>query len=516
MFYVVLFSFTLGVAFRTLVAVSVPSMVWLMSLSFLIAVVVRKNKGTIFVRHLTITAVCLLFFTFGLLRTEIHYWHFGHSPLQALVGEEVELVGTVIREPEQTESAVRLYVQVDTDVLVVSTERLTAVSYGDEIQLAGLIKKPEAFETDLGRTFQYEKYLLAKGVEYQISFAKVTVLTEKTGSKVITALLSVKHSLMQGIEQVLPEPQAGLGEGLLLGVKQALGSQLESDFRVTGIIHIVVLSGYNVMLVVAFVMYVLGLFLRKRWRIFAGIVAIVAFALIVGLSVTVVRASIMASLLLFAEGFSKNYNVLRALFFAGFVMIFINPFLLLYDIGFQLSFMATLGLLLVAPRFEAMAAKVPAQIGLREFLVATIATQLAVLPLLLYNIGQVSLVAVVVNVLVLPVVPLAMLLTFMSGTLALVSLSVAVPVAYLASITLTYIITVAETFAAIPFAAITVPAFPAWVIVLMYLVPGLAYVWVTYFRKTTSELANWVVEEEKDTAPYGTVSDSLEPPVFFR
>lgn len=518
MFYVAILLFAVGVAFRTTFEISIPSMVWMALLGFVVAVVNRKSKSNKFAQHLSVVTVAAIFLTLGLLRTEFHYWNFGHSSLDTSVGEEVELVGAVVREPEQTERSLQLYVEVDEDVILVSTERLVAINYGDEVKVVGLIKRPEAFETDLNRTFQYDKYLLAKGVEYQMSLAKVSALKQGTGNKLIALLLSIKHSLMEGIESVLPEPQSGLGEGLLLGVKQALGNQLESDFRTTGIIHIVVLSGYNVMLVVAFVMYILGLFLKRRWRIFAGIIAIIAFALIVGLSATVVRASIMASLLLFAEGFGKNYNVLRALFFAGFVMILINPFLLLYDIGFQLSFMATLGLLLVAPQFESIAARVPAQIGLREFLVATIATQIAVLPLLLYNIGQVSLVAVFVNVLVLPVVPLAMFFTFVSGLLALVSIAIAMPFAYLASIILTYIIVVAETFANIPFAAITVPTFPSWTVLVMYLLPTLVYVWFKHFRRVASEVDSWVIEEEteKGATPKGVAPDSQEKPIFFR
>jgi len=150
---------------------------------------------------------------------------------------------------------------------------------------------------------------------------------------------------MRSIEAVIPEPQVGLAEGLLLGVKQALGDELEVVFRKTGIIHIVVLSGYNVMLVVIFITYVLSYVLPYRARVPFGILAIVCFAVLVGLSATVVRASIMASLILFARATGRTYAVMRALCFAGVIMVLINPYLLVYDVGFQLSFLATLGLI---------------------------------------------------------------------------------------------------------------------------------------------------------------------------
>src|SRR5690606_23929428 len=152
---------------------------------------------------------------------------------------------------------------------------------------------PESFMTDLGREFRYDQYLLAQGIEYTVQFAELSVTSSGEGYWFYAVLLTIKQYLITGIETVLGEPQAGLGTGLLLGVKQALGDELEHTFRTAGLIHIVVLSGYNIMLIVAFVMFALALFLRKRARIIVGLVAIAAFALMVGLSATVVRASVM-------------------------------------------------------------------------------------------------------------------------------------------------------------------------------------------------------------------------------
>ncbi|MCB9810775.1 ComEC/Rec2 family competence protein, partial [Candidatus Nomurabacteria bacterium] len=253
-------------------------------------------------------------------------------------------------------------------------------------------------------------------------FAEVEVVDHDKGNLVISKLLNFKSAFMDNLEKVIAEPAVGLGEGLLLGVKQALGDELEEAFRKTGIIHIVVLSGYNIMLVVAFVMLVLGYFLSRRWRTVFGILAIISFALLVGLSATVVRASIMASLLLIAQATGRIYLVLRALLVAGFIMLLFNPLLLVYDVGFQLSFMATLGLILLTPQLERLFTKIPNLAGARMFLTATIATQIAVLPLLLYQIGQFSVVSVLVNLLVLPMVPVAMLLTFITGMLGFVSM----------------------------------------------------------------------------------------------
>ena len=188
----------------------------------------------------------------------------------------------------------------------------------------------------------------------------------------------------------LPEPEVSLGAGLLLGVKQALGTDLEADFRTAGIIHIVVLSGYNLMLVGIFISFLLSFFLSQRPRLICSMVAIVIFAILVGLSATVVRATIMALLMLFAGTSGKRYLVLRALMFAGLVMLLINPLLLVHDVGFQLSFMATLGLIVIAPLLQDKLASLPWQRVIKEYLLPTLATQIMVLPILLYQIGQFS------------------------------------------------------------------------------------------------------------------------------
>lgn len=205
-------------------------------------------------------------------------------------------------------------------------------------------------------------------------------------------------------------------------------------------------------------------------------------------------------------------------------MLLFNPHLLVFDPGFQLSFVATLGLILLAPRLEELLGHVPSVIGVREFLVATLATQMFVLPLLLYQIGEFSVVAVVVNVLVLPMVPVAMLLTFITGIVGLVSTSAALPIAYMTHASLSYIIIVATWFAALPFASFVVPPFPFVLMVMMYV--GLGYVLWRWLQELSVEEAketvtvaveDWTVEivdHEKETAELPRGSSAKDTTFF--
>lgn len=519
-FYIILISFLLGVALATLLGASLPTVTWFCLIAFGLMVVGSRRSEVPTSTAIITLSLATLALALGMLRFEMASWQFGHSALEQYVGQEISVVGEVVKEPEVKEQTNKLYVKTGEGIILISADKYTSVAYGDEVLVQGTLKKPEAFDTELGRTFNYPAYLLVRGVEYQISFAEITVESHGHGSPFLAALFNLKHTLMRSIESVLQEPYAGLGQGLLLGVKQAIGEDLESAFRTSGIIHIVVLSGHNVMIVVTFVLLLLSFFLAKRARIIVGLGAIVCFALLVGLSATVVRASIMASLLLFADFIGRRYDLTRALLFAGAVMVFLNPYLLIYDVGFQLSFMATLGLILVAPMFESFITDGFAKLTVKDFLISTIATQIAVLPLLIYHIGEVSLVAVAVNVLVLPIVPFTMLLTFLSGLIALVSVPLALPISFLAYLTLRYIIEIATFFASLPLASFVIPPISAWWMLVMYVL--LAY--VVYRFKTgpveKNETDDWIIEEEEELSKTGATQNVApaqpELPIFFR
>jgi competence protein ComEC len=459
-------------------------------------------------------------------RTQQFEAQFVDSPLAAEVGQRVTLTGTVVTEPDERANFTQLFVQTETDRVLVRADRFIVIDYGDVVQITGSLSQPEPFTTDIGRTFDYPKYLEVRKVQYIISFADIAVIDSDQGNVLLAYLYQAKQFFVVTLEDAIGSPQVDLGVGLLLGVKQALGDELEIAFRQTGIIHIVVLSGYNVMLVVGFFWWLSSWVLPLRGRIVFGLIGITLFALLVGLSATVVRASIMAAILLIGKLLGRTHDVLRALLFAALVMVLINPYILLYDIGFQLSFMATLGLVLVLPQFESTLATKTTQLKLKDLLLATVVTQIFVLPLLMYHIGEVSLVSVVVNMLVLPMVPVAMLLTFIAGLVGTLSTTLGTLVGFVAYLPLHYIILIAEWFAAFPFAVVTIPEISVWVVAVMYILLGIGYwLWRRYRKTDTTQVvpqqrdvATWeVVEEAKiKTDLESGDSKSVSSPIFFR
>lgn len=531
-FYSSSIAFASGIFVRSFFDMTWPVIIWMMVVTAALGLWGLRKRATTHSHTLLLTVVIGFCFVGGIARFELMEYMNPSSQFVDHVGSKISLTGVVVAEPEQTAKSARLVVKVSGERILVSTDRYADIGYGDEVTFTGKLQKPESFETEFGRTFNYPGYLAVRDIFYTVSFAQVEVLGTNQGNVVLEKLFAVKSKFLASMQTYIPEPEVGLGAGLLLGVKSGLGEELEDDFRTTGIIHIVVLSGANIMLVVIFVMYMLGLVLPVRSRAVVGVVAIALFALLVGLSATVVRASIMAALILLALLLGRKYDIVRALVFAGGVMIMINPLLLVYDVGFQLSFLATLGLIVVAPQFETILSGVSPWFRLKEFFIATLATQIAILPLLLFQIGQFSVVSLVVNMLVLPTVPLAMLASFVTGLLGFILPALATLTGVVAYGFLAYIILIATWFANLPFAAFAVPAFPFALMVISYLGIGFAlyrfHVQVVHKVPAIdySTVAGWTIVEEESFRQHlpqkerpvdeRSLFATEHPPIFFR
>lgn len=401
------------------------------------------------------------------------------------------LEGVVIQDPDVREKTIRLVVEVEktnsssiygTTRVLISVDRFSDVSYGDYVIAKGKLQKPESFETDTGRTFDYPTYLRAHGIAYELSFANVTTVAKDKGNSIVAWLLSVKHTLLDGINTALPEPESALLAGLLIGEKQSLGELITESFRRAGVVHIIVLSGYNVAIVIAVVLFITSrLFARPIALAIAG-AFILAFAIMTGASETTIRASGMALIVLFAKFLHRPTDGIRILLIAAAGMALWNPFLVLFDLSYQLSILATLGLILFSDPLAQRMRFIPETLGLREVVATTISTQITVLPLLILSVGSVSLVSLVTNVLVLPAVAGAMLFGFIAGVAALLSNILAFPFIVVAYAILHYIITVSVWFGNLPFAAIPIQNEWTWPS-LMVLTALYGAVFFIYFSK---------------------------------
>lgn len=405
----------------------------------------------------------------GIVRVELSTME-SSQYLESHVGTHLTLTGIVVKEPDHREHADRLTVETEQGLVLVAAEPYPRAVYGSTITAQGILEKPKDFETESGRMFGYEAYLQKDGIFFILSRAKITIESEGGGNTLQRALFATKNVFLSELRALIPEPESSLLSGLLLGGKQSLGADLLEQFRIAGVVHVVVLSGFNMMIVAFGVMAVCRRLFPMRTALLFGSISILLFALMVGLSATVVRAGIMAEISLLALFLGRQYDILRALGIAGVGMVAASPYILLYDPSFQLSFLATLGLVLLSPGSEKLLSFVSEQFGLREIISATIATQLFLLPFLLWMTGTFSVVAFPANLLIVPFIPLTMLFGFIAGVLGWISYWLAFPFAYVVYLLLSYEIWVATTLASLPFAAFTLPPFSFWWVAATYAV----------------------------------------------
>jgi competence protein ComEC len=433
-------------------------------------------------RAITLLAIFILSFGLGILRYEIKEIRGEENNLSAQLEERVTVTGVIIDEPVVKDETVRLTV---TGHLLVSTGLFPELHYGDLIEVKGKLERPENFETDNGREFDYAGYLAKDDIYYRISFAEVKVISAGHGSFVRTKLFAFKNAFLNKLNFLIKEPESALLGGLILGAKNSLGQEWQDDFRLAGVSHIVALSGYNITIVAVGIMFLLS-FLPRIWAMSFGAVGIFLFAIMTGGSATVLRASIMALLVLLAKSTGRKYDISRALLLAGVFMLIQNPKILVFDLSFQLSFLATLALILISPLIENKVTFITERYHLREVVTATIATQIFVLPFILYKMGTLSIFALPANFLILPLLPTIMLFGFITGLLGFISVTLAWPVAFFTSLLLSYMLKVIYFFSHLPLSAVSLNNFPLSLTILIYLA-FLVIIWRIEVKKKRYE-----------------------------
>ncbi|MDD3694088.1 MAG: ComEC/Rec2 family competence protein [Candidatus Pacebacteria bacterium] len=371
---------------------------------------------------------------------------------------------------------------ISTKVLV-RADSYQTFEYGERVLVQAIPQKPQAFETETERIFNYDNYLAKDSIYYIFSYAEVNKLEE--GKKSLQrSLYRLKTFFLSHAYRSIPNPESGFLAGILFGEKSALSKDYDEAFRVVGLSHIVVLSGYNMSVVVVLLMSILS-FLRREVRSVVALCGITAFALLVGAGPTVVRASLMASLLVIANLFGREYRIDRALIIAGVVMVVFNPRILLFDISFQLSFLATYGLIKISPWMTYVVRFLPTKFLIRESASATLSAQLMVTPLILYKMGNMSLISPLANILVLPIIPLAMGVGFLEALVSMVIPVALEPFAFVATIILRYPLWIAKTFSSITLASFNIPPFH-WALMILAYVLLLRYINKFSEKQTTT------------------------------
>lgn len=408
-----------------------------------------------------------------------------------LLNERGDMVveGVVIDDPRRTADGQRITLQAAraqvqgrwqaSEGLVLATlPTYPEWHYGDRLRLYGVLSTPR--DAERAGQFDYRQYLARKHIFSIMKPQSVQGLAGGAGGP-WRFLLDLRDHARHVLLRELPEPQASLAVGILLGLQSTIPDDVSADFSATGTSHILVISGWNISIIAA-ALYNLAaaLKLSKRRAFWPILAAIWLYTLFVGATPTVIRAAVMGTIVVVGQRLERPAHAWTTLFAACWAMTLWDP-QTLWDLGFQLSALATASLFAFGKGTEALLMRTPLRVGwlgwAREALTATLAAQVLALPLILYQFGNLSVIAPLANVVLLPVVPYAMLF----GALALVAGMVYLPLgqglALLAYLFLAWLTEGARWFARVPGAAIQLPPFPLWLLLAYYAIVIGGWLW---------------------------------------
>jgi competence protein ComEC len=331
----------------------------------------------------------------------------------------VTLQGVVSREPDRRPTLTNLHLDVQSLILadgatvplrgrvLVKAPAYTTVEYGDLIHVTGLLETPPVFED-----FSYRDYLARQGVHSLLRQADITVIDAHHGFFLWEWIYRLKAHALDTLLAIWPEPEASLLAGILLGVESGIPTDLDEAFVATGTSHIVAISGFNLTIIAGVFIQMANRLLKGRGKTTLPLVGLWLYTILVGASAAVLRAAVMATVMILARREERATHGPTSLAAAVLVMGMLNPYVLC-DVGFQLSLAATLGLILYTEPvtrwfqhlFERLTDKERAQkiVGLlSDALIVTIAAQITTTGVIVGVFHRLSLVTLLTNLLILP------------------------------------------------------------------------------------------------------------------
>ena len=430
-------------------------------------------------KKLVVIGFCILFLVLGIWRYQNSLEQIAKSKLQIYndTEERITLIGIVAAEPDIKEKSAQLTIETQNvndlrlkgKVLVV-TWRYPEYKYGDKLKVAGKLKTPSK---DING-FNYKNYLQKDGIYSIMNFPKTELIDYGFGNPVMKILFSFKNKFKETARNFISPPQEGILEALVFG-NEEYSKEWKDKLNLTGTRHITAVSGMNITIIASLLLSLaLAFGLWRQQAFYLSIFFLTLYILMTGASASSVRAGIMGGILLLAQYFGRMSQAWRAVVFASTFMLAANPLLLRLDVGFQLSFLAILGIIYLQPIFTDFFKKIPNSkfFPLRATLSTTLSAQVFTLPILIYNFGYISLVSPITNILIVPILAPITILIFIFGLSGIIFPFFGLILSWPTWLFLTYITEIIDIFSKIPFASLSIKNI-SWVwLVIFYLILG--------------------------------------------
>lgn len=355
-------------------------------------------------------------------------------------GSRSEVLG-IIKSVDKKDASQNLIVDLASPYsgrIRIVTQSYLGFQYGDLIKSEGVIKEPPA---------ESAVYLLKDGILGIESYPKINLVESGHGNFIKARLLNFRNRIIGIFKATLPTEKAALLSGITLGSRESFSRDLANKMSLTGTTHLVALSGYNISVIALAVGAIFSLYLSRSISFYLTVLAVVLFVLMTGAEASAVRAAIMGIIALFANEVQRSFSLRNAIVIAAFFMVLYNPKVLVFDLGFQLSFLALIGIVYLQPILKKIfKINGPGFLSWKNNFLTTLSAQTMVLPLLIGKFGVFSMTSFVSNILLLEVMPLTMALGFILAGLGFVSNFLARLFGLLVNLLLSYELWVIDLF----------------------------------------------------------------------
>jgi len=419
--------------------------------------------------------LCLLFIISVFVYTQFKTPQDGE--FSSFYDQEIGFTGVIINEPEQRINQQKFEFETEEipGKILITTEIYPKYQYGDKLEIFGKLIEPAVFED-----FDYQAYLAKDKIYLTIYYPSIKLIEQNQANWFFQRIFNFKDKLRKVIEQTLLPPQNSVLKAVFLGDKFGLSNELKDKLNISGTRHIVAISGMHIIIWSQIILYLALAISLWRSQAFYFVITILAlYILMIGAPASAVRAGIMAGLLLFAQKMGRLRSADRAVVFAATIMLLINPWLIKSDVGFQLSFMATLSIIYLKPILDQKTEKLPNYFKIKDIITMTLAAQLGTLPLLIFHFGRLSLISPIANLLIVPLLPGIMILGMVLVMTGLIWLPLAKLISWPIWFLLTYLIKVVDYSSSLPLAAIEFKSFSLIFLIGYYLI----LIWYVFYKK---------------------------------
>ena len=388
----------------------------------------RRGEGSFPRKPVIIFGACLIIFLLGNFRFQVANFFAENNAFLKYSNQKITILGIISNEPEINDNNAKLKIKVKylngieiKGKVLVTVSKYNNFSYGDKLRITGILRVPPIF-----KDFNYRDYLKKEKIYVLMDEPDINLISKNCGNFIYNKILVLKNKLRENIEKNLSLNEEAILGAIMLGDQRKISYDLKEKLNKTGLRHITAVSGMHIAILTSLLMtFLIALGFWRGQAFYLTVLFIFFYILMIGIPASALRAAIMGFLFLLAQKIGRVSMSSRAVIFAAALMCFFNPFLLRFDIGFQLSFLAVLGIIYLSPIFESWFKKIPFFVKkllspIRGLLSMTLSAQIFTLPILIYNFGYFSPIGIVTNILIVPFLPYIMGLGFLFALMGII------------------------------------------------------------------------------------------------